>query len=81
MSWRSGILYNSNQGQGARFSKTLARIAKKDKRIWQYYFEDGSHWVILEDGYEFAPGMETTSEPNVQYALEKIRAIYKMEAV
>ena len=39
------------QGQGARYSKTLAKIAKEHKGIEEYYFEDGSHWVILHDDY------------------------------
>ena len=67
-----------NQGVGARYSKTLAKIARKDKRIWKYYFEDESHWIILEDGYEFDPGCETTGEPNVKYCLDQIKRITKV---
>ena len=68
-----------NQGQGARYSKTLARITKNDKRIEQYYFEDGSHWIILHDEYECDYGCQTISEPNVKYALEKIKSITKVD--
>ena len=66
-----------NQGRGARHSKTLSEISRKDKRIWKYYFEDESHWIILEDGYEFDSGMETTGEPNVKCCLDKIKRITK----
>jgi hypothetical protein len=65
------------QGQGARYSKTLAKIAKEHKGIEEYYFEDGSHWVILHDDYNCDMGCQTISEPNVKYALEKISSIYK----
>ena len=68
-----------NQGKGARHSVTLSRIAKKDKRIMEYYFEDGSHWIILKDGYEYDYGCGTISEPNVVYALAQIRRITRVE--
>tara|TARA_R110000823_G_scaffold223455_2_gene351586 strand:- start:6096 stop:6329 length:234 start_codon:yes stop_codon:yes gene_type:complete len=65
------------QGQGARYSKTLAKISREHKGIQQYYFEDGSHWIILHNGYNCDMGCGTIGEPNVKYALEKIGSIYK----
>ena len=64
-----------------RHSKVLEKKAKQDERIYKYYWEDGSHWILLEDGYEFdnGSGMETTGEPNVRYALDKISRITKAE--
>ena len=64
-----------------KHSKVLEKKAKQDERIWKYYWEDGSHWIVLEDGYEFdyGSGMETTGEPNVQYALDKISRITEKE--
>jgi hypothetical protein len=62
-----------------RHSKVLEKKAKQDERIWKYYWEDDSHWIVLEDGYEFDCGTETTGEPNVQYALDKISRITKAE--
>ena len=75
----SDMIATWNQGQGARYSKTLASIARKDNRIEQYYFEDGSHWIILHDEYECDSGCQTIGEPNVKYALDKIKSIYLIE--
>lgn len=59
-----------------RQSKVLKRIAKKDKRISKYYWQDGSHWLILEDGYTFDyGGCETTCEYTVAECLDKIKMI------
>ena len=59
-----------------KYSITLEKIVKRDKRLKSYEPDQDGHWVYLEDGY--VSGYETSAcrEDTVQDMMGAINSVY-----